>query len=74
LVGLALVDISGFDSSIWSYCERLRASTIPFLVIVPKQNFAIQREILAHGAQGVLVKPLVVKELMGLIANFLRDK
>ncbi len=31
-INLALVDISGFDSSIWSMCQQLHEQEIPFLV------------------------------------------
>lgn len=41
-VDLALVDIAGFDRSIWECCDRLREQNIPFLVLSAKQNVAIQ--------------------------------
>lgn len=47
-VKLVLVNISGFDSHIWQLCEQLRNEQIPFLVISPRQNAAIQQESLAH--------------------------
>jgi CheY-like chemotaxis protein len=70
---LALVDISGFDRTIWEYCEQIKAKNIPLLVLSPKHNAAIQQESLAHGARGVLVKPLVVKELLGLIKSMTEE-
>lgn len=70
-INLALVDISGFERGIWEWCERLREKDIPLLVLSPKQSAAIQQESLAHGAQGVLVKPLVVRELIGLVSKLL---
>jgi DNA-binding response OmpR family regulator len=72
-IGLALVDIAGFDRSIWERCEGLRHHRIPFLVLSPKQSAAIQQESLTHGARGVLIKPLVVKELLGLIHSLLEE-
>lgn len=71
-VALALVDISGFDRSIWAFCEKLTDKGIPLLVISPQQLASIRQESLAHGAQGVLFKPLVVKELAAIIRNMLR--
>jgi DNA-binding response OmpR family regulator len=68
-IGLALVDISGFDRSIWKCCEQLQTKGIPLLVLSPKQSAAIQQESFAHGARGVLIKPLVVKELLGLVKS-----
>ena len=70
-INLALVDLSGFDKRIWGRCERLRNEEIPFLIFSPRQSTAIQQESLAHGARSVLVKPLVVRELMGLIRSLL---
>src|SRR5258705_10107425 len=65
--GLALVDISGFDRRIWEYCERLSDNGIPLLILSHQNTFHIQQESLAHGAQGVLFKPLVVKELTSML-------
>jgi len=70
-IGLALVDIAGFDRAIWERCEGLRRHKIPFLVLSPKQSAAIQHASLTHGASGVLIKPLVVRELLGLIRSLL---
>ena len=72
-IGLVLVDIAGFDRSIWDRCEGLRHHRIPFLVISPKQSAAIQQASLTHGARGVLIKPLVVKELLGLVHSLLEE-
>jgi DNA-binding response OmpR family regulator len=71
--GLALVDISGFDRSIWVLCERLTDQGVPLLVISPQQVTQIQQESLAHGAHGVLFKPLVIKQLVSVIKTLIRD-
>lgn len=70
-VGVALVDITGFDPGIWEHCEQLRSKQRPFLVISPRQSAAIQQASLSHGARGVMIKPLVVKELIGLVKSML---
>jgi DNA-binding response OmpR family regulator len=72
-IDLALVDIAGFDHSVWERCEALRHHKIPFLVLSPRQSAAIQQASLTHGAQGVLVKPLTVKDLLGLICSLLKE-
>jgi DNA-binding response OmpR family regulator len=72
-IGLALVDIAGFDRAIWERCEELRHHKIPFLVLSPRQSAAIQQASLTHGARGVLIKPLVVRELLGLIRSLLEE-
>lgn len=64
--GIALVDIAGFDRSIWQHCERCSQLGIPLFVISPPPPRA-QHESLEHGAHGVLYKPLVVKELIHLV-------
>jgi DNA-binding response OmpR family regulator len=72
-IGLALVDIAGFDRAIWERCEGLRHHKIPFLVLSPRQSAAIQQTSLSHGARGVLIKPLIVKELLGLVRSLLEE-
>ena len=69
----SLIDIAGFDAAIWTRCEHLRAAKIPFLIFSPNQSAAIQQASLSHGAKGVMFKPLVVKELVGIIHSILED-
>jgi DNA-binding response OmpR family regulator len=71
-IKLALVDISGFDASIWSLCQRLREEGIPFLVISPRQQAAVQQTSIAHGALGLLGKPLIMREFLQLIRDLLK--
>ena len=66
-----LIDIAGFDQRIWERCEQLREAKVPFLVFSPKQSAAIQQASLSHGARGVMVKPLIVKELVGVVKSIL---
>ncbi|TAK36980.1 MAG: response regulator transcription factor [Chloroflexota bacterium] len=70
-VGLVLLDIAGFERGIWDRCEQLREQGIPFLVLSPRQSVAIHQESLAHGAAGVLVKPLLIRQLLGVIQSLL---
>lgn len=72
-IRLAIVDISGFDRGIWERCERLREASIPFLLLSPRQSAALQQTGLAHGARGVLIKPLAVRELLALIRSLLGE-
>jgi DNA-binding response OmpR family regulator len=69
----ALVDIAGFNAEIWQRCEHLRAAKVPFLVVSPQQSAAVQKASLSHGARGVMIKPLVVKELIGIVQNLLAE-
>lgn len=70
-IGLALINLAGFDRSIWDLCEQVRTKGMPLLVISPKQSVAIEMESFAHGARGVLTKPLVIRELLALIQRLL---
>lgn len=72
-IRLVLIDISGFDRHIWTQCERLRENQIPFLILSPRQSSSLQQASLAHGASSVLIKPLVVKELLGIIYGLLGE-
>ena len=70
---MALIDISGFDRTIWQYCEQLREKGIPLLVISPRESATITQEGITHGARSVLVKPLVMKELLILIHSMIGE-
>jgi len=72
-IGLALVDITGFDRSIWERCELLREQSIPLLVISPRQSADLRQESFDHGAHSMLIKPLVTKELLGVIRHLLEQ-
>lgn len=63
----ALLDITGFDSSIWQRCQRLRESSVPFVIISSQQSKVLNQEAQVRGARNVLVKPLVMKELSALL-------
>lgn len=70
-IKLALIDISGCDAGIWTFCQRLHQQQIPFLVISPRQQAAIQQASTMSGAISCLTKPLVMKELLRLVWNLL---
>lgn len=65
--------VSGFDPGIWARCARLREKNIPLFIISPKHSAAIQQESATSGARGVLVKPLVVRELILIVSKLLGD-
>ncbi|MBI1277951.1 MAG: response regulator [Anaerolineaceae bacterium] len=73
-VGLALVDIVGFNPKIWEPCEQCANKGIPLLLISAPQHLSVVRqEGLAHGAKGVLGKPLAVPELMNLVKTLILE-
>ena len=63
-IKLALIDLAGFDDSIWERCDRMHEARIPFIVIMPQRSPGIQRDSMKHGANGLLVKPLGINELV----------
>ncbi len=68
---LALVDVSGYGSSIWTFLKALFEKRIPFLVIYPPQ--IAQKTCPPSGSHGVLTKPVNPKVLLSLVKNFLAD-
>ncbi|MGB3267037.1 MAG: response regulator [Microcoleus sp.] len=72
-IGMALVDISGFDRRIWDCCEQLRNHQIPFLILSSKQSAAIGHESLCRGARSILVKPLIVRDLLSVVHSLLGE-
>jgi DNA-binding response OmpR family regulator len=68
-IDLALVDITGFDHSIWSRCERLQKMDTPLLLVSSRTGSTLERAGERYGAASVLVKPLAVKELVNLIGH-----
>ena len=72
-IDLVLMDISGFNQSIWKSCEDLRLLEIPFLVLSPQHHQDVEKQSRMQGAQGVLVKPLLVKELLLLIKSLIGE-
>ena len=72
-IKLALLDLTGFDKSIWEYCDQLHEAKIPFIAIAPQRSPATQRDSMKHCASGLLVKPLGIKELIEHIHAALGD-
>jgi DNA-binding response OmpR family regulator len=70
---LALVDLAGFDRGVWDLCEQVRTKGISLLIISPRQSAEVEQASLAHGAHGVLIKPLVVKELLALVGRLIEE-
>jgi DNA-binding response OmpR family regulator len=72
-VDLVLMDISGFNQDIWKSCEDLRLLEVPFLVLSPQHHRAVEEQSMKQGAERVLVKPLVIKELLLLVKSLVED-
>jgi DNA-binding response OmpR family regulator len=72
-IKLALVDLTGFDASIWPLCDRLREAHTPLLMLAARKNSVVDETGRAHGASSVLQKPVGVQELVGLIQVMIED-
>ncbi len=68
---LAVIDLSGFDLSIWERCEQLRQAGIPIIMVSPVQSAALIQQSRMHGARAVLTRPVVMRHLLGLIRSLL---
>lgn len=72
-IRLALLDLTGFNISVWQLCDQLYKVKIPFIVIAPQRSPSIQRDSMKHGANGLLIKPLATRELIEYIHEALGD-
>jgi len=63
-IKLAVLDLTGFDKNIWDCCDRLNEAKIPYIVLAPQRSPAVQRDSMKHGANGLLVKPVGIKEII----------
>lgn len=70
---LAVIDLAGFDRSIWERCEQLRSAGIPIIMVSPMQSASLTQESRMYGARAVLIRPVVMRQLLGLIQSLLRS-
>ena len=70
---LSIIDVSGLNETIWQSFERMQELKIPFIVITPQRSPTTQRDSMKHGACGLLVKPIAMKELVEYIHTALGD-
>ncbi|MCF8135240.1 MAG: hypothetical protein K9J32_07080 [Synechococcus lacustris] len=64
---LVLLDLSGFNESIWPRCSQLSKVNIPFLIIASRDLLGLRQQCSQHGARHVFVKPLRVAHLLETI-------
>ena len=70
---MALLDVTGFEDSIWDRCERIRKKGVPFFIISPRKSSQAKEKSLSEGARDVLTKPLEKKRLLKLVEIILGD-
>ncbi|MEO1299963.1 MAG: hypothetical protein AAFW75_30170, partial [Cyanobacteria bacterium J06636_16] len=68
-ISLVLLDIAGFDAKIWQSCRAFSQRAIPLFIITPPTSAHLPTH---HAPQvPLLVKPLVIHNLLTLIARTL---
>jgi len=70
-ISLAIIDIMGFNNTIWDYCKVLREKGIPMLIISSGKNNQAMESGYVYGAKRVLEKPVLMKELATLVKLFI---
>lgn len=70
-IGLALIDVTGFDASIWDRCGKLHRAMIPFVTIARTPHADGGNQLIRNshnaGARHTLTKPLRKQELLTLV-------
>lgn len=64
---LALVDVGGFGEAVWPMCAALQEADVAFVVLSRARDLGVGQRTLAHGASGILQKPVVKESLLQLV-------
>lgn len=73
-IGLALVDVDGFDPAIWERCRQLHERNIEVLVLVgPRAIPSARLQSARCGARAVLAKPLSPKLLAEMVRGLMEE-
>lgn len=71
VIDLVLIDVTGFDESIWQRCQCFHKKGSRMLIISHHHSLMLQKQGIALGVSSVLVKPLAMLELTELIRALL---
>lgn len=66
-VKAVLLDIARDEKNFRERCDQLRQRGVPFIILYPKFKGEISTQGPSHGASGLLVKPVVIKELLACL-------
>lgn len=70
-ISLALVDLQGFEASIWERCRALHEARVPFIVIARPHTAEAQQQVRRQshgaGARHTLTKPMRKEQLLTLV-------
>ncbi|MBW3568135.1 MAG: response regulator [Proteobacteria bacterium] len=67
---LALVDVTGFGSSIWRMCASVQARELPFMVLFQPGDAQRGTRSLQYGAMSLLQKPIAKAVLLEFIGSW----
>lgn len=71
-IGLALVDVDGFEPAIWERCRQLRERDVEVLVVVgPRAVPSARVQSARCGARAVLPKPLAPRLLAEVVRGLM---
>ncbi len=70
---LSVVNLSGFDDTIWERCDRIRSGKTPCIAITPQRSSTTLRETIIHGVDALLVYPVSIKEIIQHIRTTIGD-
>lgn len=71
-IGLALVDVDGFDIAVWDRCRRLHERKVEVLVLVRQRAIPfVQIHSARCGARAVLPKPLSSRLLAQMVRGLM---
>lgn len=68
-IRVAVIDLAGLSPKVWNLCRSLKAQSIACLVIMPRENREARTTAMASGAHAVLVKPLAMREFLGIVGS-----
>ena len=68
---LALIDITDFDEGLWTRCDLLRQSRVPYVIITPNRAAGIPDLCIRHAAGGAMVKPIDGRSLAAVVQALL---
>lgn len=70
-IAVAIIDVMGFDQTIWDICAELKKRDIPMLILSPSNNSQILKEFYGRGSINIFKKPVIMKQLAECINSLI---
>lgn len=71
IVSVAIIDVTGFDHTIWDTCAELKKRDIPMLILSPGNNSKILKECYEKGSINIFKKPVMMRQLAECIKSLI---